>query len=302
MLRSTFVMMFASAALLFAGVAGAQTSTPPAPAVAAPTATPIQPGQTYSNGVRLQAKEAGVSFTLPRGYHGALAPGVNAFVVGAATSTGRIIMTADAFSIEEARSTMAQAIDLGDGVQLLPKSAPAVAGRRLTGTYAISGVPTLSGRVVTIVGPHGVGVALVAIAPAAELPEMTRAVTALEKSLTFSAPPRTPANPATPAKSGEAELSAVRLTRFYHGSGYSEKEVIHLCSNGTFRRGFNATSVSGLGSGVANSGNGGKYTLRGDQLQLEYGDGSRASYRVTRDGTKLLLNGKRWYREYEDCR
>jgi hypothetical protein len=265
----------------------------------------IRPGVEYRGPKSLGAAELGVQFTLPKGWTGGLPPGAELFLIGSDGQQGRLLLLADELGMAEAKAQMSAPIEPGDGMVLTPLAPPQVKGRTLTADYRVSGTPQpLSGYVHTVIGKHGVGVAIIAVASAQALPTFKKLAQNIAASLKFAKPAaaRQAKPPAAAPGAGEVlPRSGVRITRFFTGSGYSEKTVINLCSNGTFRRHFDASSASALGTGAAVSKGDGTWSATNTQLTLRYHDGNVATYQLRLDGSKLMVDGQRWFREFQDC-
>lgn len=285
-------------ALLTPNLSLAERATLPSP-----TTADIEVGRVYEGRVRLAASQFGVRFTLPAGHKGVLPQNSRWFLLGDEAQNGRILISADHFELGQAAQEMATGLDLGDGVQLLPLAAPRTIGKRISGRYQVRGAaPGLLAQVESVVGPHGVGVALIALAPEAALPALLVTLQRVRGSLAFSAPKQPAATPtAKGTATGSGSLAGLRLVRYFNGSGYSEKTTLELCRDGSFHRSFNASSATVLGTGAARSGSDGRYEQRGGQLILHYHDGTRTTYRVDQNGTRLLLDGAKWFRLAGAC-
>ena len=128
----------------------------------------------------------------------------------------------------------------------------------------------------------------------------------MSKSVSLEAPPSAPT--ATAKKSSGPwleELSGRKLSYFYTATGYTEEDYIWLCPNGSFYKSGSSGGFGGGASGAFQSKNAGRWTVSGGvqrgTLVLAYNDGSTARYSVTRDGNKLFLDDKRYFRETSDC-
>ncbi len=264
----------------------------------------LSPGVTYDAPAQLKVPSAGVTFQVPTGFRGMLPEGTSVFVLAPHTGSGRILMTADQMTLADAKREMATTLDLGGGLQLVPLFPPSVEGQRVHGGYSVAGATNgLLADVDTVVGQNGVGVAIIAIAPPGERGTLRSAAQHLQRSLTFASPSSPPSAPeSSPSASAMPPLSAVRLVRYHTVSGYSEQTILHLCGDGTFRRSFNASSVSGLGSGAVTNGSSGRYSTQEGQLLLHYHDGTQAIHALSVRDNKVFLDGKRWFRQTGDCR
>jgi hypothetical protein len=104
-----------------------------------------------------------------------------------------------------------------------------------------------------------------------------------------------------------AALADRRVTRYFHGSDYHEKQSFRLCANGTFYRHFDAGGWTRGGASMAAEQKGaGRWAVRGPMaggsIALTYSDGTTSKHRIVLQRGKLLVDGKRWYRERAPCR
>ena len=204
--------------------------------------------------------------------------------------------------MEAATEAMSARVPLGDGITLSPRAQVEIneAGNALVGDYDVEGTQQpLSSTARTIVGDHGTGIYFIAVYPEAQAEPFGSALSAAADSVRFFVA----VEEATPEGAVSADaLAGRKITRFYTTSGYSETETIHLCTTGAFYRNAESGGFGGGASGAFQSQNAGQWSVQGPNLVLAYGDGSTATYELELDGTKLMLNGRRWFREATDCR
>lgn len=262
-------------------------------------ATVLTPGKRYTGPEHLTEPSLGIGFTVPESWVGALPQGSEFFIMAPADEAGYIFVGADEMTLAEALTTMSQDIPLGNGITLRPTGKPSQDGKRLSAQYAVSGAPQpLKARATTVVGERGLGLFFIAVYPEQRAPEFTGAVESLVTSIRWSAPV---APPPTPADGG-FELAGKKLTRFYTGSGYSETQYLYLCNSGQFYHDFNGGGYGWNASGAFQSNSRGRWQVNGNQLVLNYADGSRSAYNLSINGSKFMMDGKRWFREASDCR
>jgi hypothetical protein len=268
----------------------------------------IEPGVHYTGKTRLESAEHGVSFTLPHTWTGVFPKGGQFFVMQQPGIEAYIFAGVEKATLSEARLAMGHPLDLGDGVVLHPKGSVHVEGSVLKRQYAVAGTrKPLEGRMTTVVGSHGWSVFFIAVA---DIPNMTVAASGIDQlyqSLSLGSPAVAAPPPVNMGGSPWLEhLTGRKLTRFYTASGYTEETYIWLCPGGRFYRSFNSGGFGGGASGAFASKNGGRWQVSGGleagALTLVYNDGSRAAYTLTHEGTKLFLDGKRYFRESTDCR
>jgi len=272
----------------------------PAIATSQSTATKIQPGIEYEGPAELEAPSVGVGFTLPSGWSGGLPRDAELFIMAPGGQEGYIFAGADEMSIDDAANAMASPVPLGDGISLNPKGTVDISGNSLVGDYDVRGAPQpLISTARTIVGDHGTGIYFIGVFPSAHETMFRSALYSLAETVRFFVA----VEDATPEGNvSSAALAGRKITRFYTSSGYSETESMHLCGNGAFYRNAESGGFGGGASGAFQSSNAGQWAVQGQNLVLSYPDGSTATYELALDGTKLTLDGTRWFREATDCR
>lgn len=264
--------------------------------VSAP-AVEVEAGVTYRGAQRLKVSAIGVSIRIASGWAAQLPPGAEAIVIQRPDRPGMILATADQTSRAKLMATMSAPIPVEPGVALLPQGAVKSQGNQLSARYSAG---PFEGFAVATLSKDGRAVALVGIAPPAEMKRVRGAVQALAQSIRFGRV-RAPA----PAKSSGSPASALagrKLHRFYGDYGYREHQIMVLCRNGRFYWNMEAGGFTpGVASGAANAQGHGVWSAHQNQLKLRWDDGSRRTYRVEeRDGT-LYLNGNKWLREAGGC-
>ena len=262
----------------------------------------IKPGQRYNGPTVLSVGQLGLSFTLPRDWIGALQG--DYFLVGSQTVGGLIILSSDKMTIDQAKAWLSQPQALGDGYVLYPKGDPQVTQQTVRVNCALSdGATQLEGRVHVRIGPHGIGLAVVTVAPSRPLGPIAQAADAIEQSVQFSQPV---APKASVTGAWGSQLAGVKIIRFYTGSGYQEKEYYNFCPDGSFYRVFESGGATpNVASGAFLDQNGGAWSasgsLDGGQVHLQYRNGNTAVLQVAIQNNKLMVNGKRWLRDTGNC-
>jgi hypothetical protein len=275
-------------------------------------AVEIQEGVRYQGGTALSSAEYGVGFTIPPGWEGTLPSGSQFFVMGHTGYQAYVFAGADEMTLADAQQTMSQPIDMGDGVVFKPNGKVKVVGSTLTASYTVSGgQQPLVGYVKTHIGKFGRGIAFLAASPINSANDVMNAVNGINASLSFNQPK---AAETTKVAAGSAKrqgpwvefITGRKLSHFFTRSGYTEEDYIWLCSGGKFYHSGKSGGFGGGASGAFESNSGGVWSVSGGMnagtLQLHYNDGSVGTYEVTREGdSKLFLDGKRYFREYNDC-
>ena len=241
----------------------------------------LKAGQRYIGPTKLSVGQLGLSFTLPRDWIGALQG--DYFLVGSQTIGGLIILSSDQMTIDQAKAWLSQPQALGDGYVLYPKGAPQVTTQTIRVNCTLSdGATQLEGRVHVRIGPHGIGLAIVTVAPSRPLGPIAQVADAIEQSVQFSKPvvPK-----ASVTGTWGSQLAGVKIIRFYTGSGYQEKEYYNFCPDGSFYRVFESGGATpNVASGAFLNENGGTWrasgSLDGGQVHLQYRNGNTAMLQV----------------------
>lgn len=269
-------------------------------------AKPLVAGERYTGPVKIDAP--GAAFTLPAGWTGVLPPGDEWFHIGKDGENGRVFLFAGQMSRAQAKQALASGFPVAGAVMLSPTSAPRREGKALVADFSANdgmGQYAAMARVRSD-DKSGMSFAAVAVAPPGELGRYAKLARTIERGIRFRALPKAKAKAKAAGGPGKGRwaraLANHRVVKFHHGSGYSEKTQLVLCGDGRFERSFGATSVSGIGTGVASAGNAGRWSVQGDVLTLRYNDGDVASVRLEDRGGKLFVDGERWLREPFACR
>ena len=83
-------------------------------------------------------------------------------------------------------------------------------------------------------------------------------------------------------------------------TGYSNEEEIDLCAEGSFAKTGGGGAIGGRVSGTWQDSGSGQWSISRGELLLNYPNGQVESYEISLDGTKLLLNGYRYFRVATD--
>ncbi len=267
----------------------------------------VEPGRRYAGEVMLEFPAIGASFTLPAGWIAVLPEGAELLIMQNEATGAYLFATGDEMTVAEALGVMGAPIDLGDGVVLKPEGDVTRDGNQLRNVYAVSGGEgPLFGYVNTIIGDAGIGVSFVGIGPPDDTEALKSVVERVGRSLSL-----VPVAPVAQAQQGgsgtwQDELAGRKLTHFFTRTGYTEEDYMWLCADGRFYHSTQAGGFGGGASGAFASSYGGRWSATGDAgagtLVLRYNDGQSATYALSWDGTKLFLDGKRYFREATDCR
>jgi hypothetical protein len=270
-------------------------------------AVEIEPGVQYKGKTTLEAPEYGTSFILPSGWSGILPKGGELFIMKNQNFEGYVFAGIDQMTIKEAGDAMSQEIDLGDGIVFHPRSQVKRKESTLSAEYSVSGTEdSLVGQVTTIVGKYGWGVSFISASSSQDFAKLLKVVEKMSWSLSLVQPKGSAiSSPEKSSSPWNEHLSGRKLSHFFTSSGYTEEDYIWLCASGRFFKSAQSGGFGGGASGAFQSGNAGFWSTSGGidagTLVLTYNDGSIARYTLTFEGTKLYLDGKRYFREGANC-
>jgi len=268
----------------------------------------IQPSTEYRGETTLKSTPYGITFILPSGWTGIYPADSDFFIMKNTNFEGYIFIAINKMTIASAKEIMSRPIDLGDGVVFHPRAPVKTQGSTLVAEYNVSGSKhPLSGTIKTIVGDYGQGISFIAASPVKDQDKIQADLNKITTHLKLSDPKKSKAPSTIKGNSPWFEhLNGRKLSHFYTATGYTEEDYIWLCNSGYFYKSSNSGGFGGGASGAFQSGNGGRWsvsgTLQKGTLLLTYNDGSTASYTLTHEGTKIFLDGKRYFRERISCK
>ena len=263
--------------------------------------TEIEPNVRYDAGARVGVAAMGASFVIPEGWLGTLPAGSEIFLLGSEAEAGLIAVLGNQTSgIEEAAASFADELTLDAGVVLKPDGPPRIDGSTVRQTYHASvGGQILLGQAYGSLGPTGIGVAFIAVGPEGSAPRHRALLDELAASLELRAPAVSPAAASASSTDWDALLRGRKLHYLYTASGFHEEVQIDLCGDGTFYRSGGGGGFDGGTPGASGAWQheaAGRWGVTGGVLRLESADGKVASYELSFDGEKLLLDGDRYFR------
>ena len=262
----------------------------------------------FESSTRVKVSTEGVAFTIPQGWRGGVAD--EGFALENA-DIGYIIVIADNATETQSRQAMSDTQDLGEGLFMQPTSQVTKRGNTLLAEYEVFGTSQPSaGYVVKVFGDNAKGFAFIAIGLANQQAALKTAVDDMVNTLAlFQA--TTAKSTSTTALTDSSnywaqQLTGVRLTYFNTQSGFSEKFVISLCSDGSFSRNANTSGFDNSGfSAALQGGEAGSWStsgnVNGGELRLNYNDGDVGIYSIEVNDEGLFLNGDRYFREDAGC-
>ena len=262
-------------------------------------AKPLVLDQPYQGPVKLEVGQLGLSFKLPKGWQG-VAPSSGEGFMATYGEGVQVILAPAPYSMEQIKRELKEGAEVAPGVYLSPKGKlKTYKDGSIGGEFSMHGAEMA--KIYTMVKPikqrAPVVILGVCIKNKKSCKGYVKRFYQSVKSVAKSKPKLT-----QPKGSLAARLANKKLSRYFHGSGYSEKSTMILCADGRYFSSFNASSLSINGTGVMDSNGAGQWSVRGTTLTVREANGSTRSFQVSYTSERLLLNQDRWLREDYSCR
>lgn len=286
-------------------------------------AVELAPGGVYTEGTNVQASSLGITLSIPAGWMGTLPQGVDALILKKHDAQDTILIQAEQIDKQSIVAMMNQPIVLDAGLTLVPLGKTMEKAGVITAQYRVSGQYAESkAQINSLIGKHGISVALIGIGFSQGEPEKT--LTVLRKSISFTTP-RVATSQASGTRGNSNSTSWSDYMRgryivfYYTGSGYHEEDHIWLCSDGTYYRSNSSGGFGGGASGASGGKASGKWQVTGTLpadgvLTLSSEPGvfrddtsfgsweeqtapSQTSFTLSLQENKLYLNGSKWFRD-----
>ncbi len=264
----------------------------------------VQPGQSYLGQVKLEFPNMGTSFMLPSGWTGIVPKGKEVFVLANNSLDGIGLIGIQRKAAATVLQEMRNPIPFLGNTKLILRGSVQRKGNSLFGLYQVQGsqVPMVA-YVVSVFGDDGRVVAFLVAARQSNMAKLGQDMELMMASVTIKKPV-TPVNTVIPGGGNNARnselgrlLSGLKLTFMKTWSTTRTTIDIYLCKNGTFHRKEIYGGVSGPGTMVGRNANRGRWSMSGTQgFILHYNNGKVVNKRVTFQGSKLFLNGVRYFR------
>jgi len=279
--------------------------------IAPAQAVPLEPGQRYEGGTRLEDHTSGLSLTVPDDWVASLPKGGSVLVL---TPDDRsfVLALARRATLDQARLFLAETFPLGNGIVLQPMAAPIQNGEEFAVPYAVTGGTEpyeARGRARRL--SNGFFLAVFAVSKPGELETMGQVadqilagVAVLGSSSTATAQGDA-GNGSGDEDDWHSYLMGRHLVHYYSGSGYYEEQHIYLCSNGEFRKSFGGGGYTPYGddgaSGATQSANAGRWHATGTgnygTLILDFANGGRADIGLEYKNNKVYFDNVQWLRD-----
>jgi hypothetical protein len=271
-------------------------------------ATEISPGQLYNAGARLKVSALGVEFSVPQGWRALLPPAAEVVIMEPLDQSARMFVMAQPDKDRSAvEADMNEATELDAGLVIRPAGAATLRDGLYRQRYAISG-PNPQRLSVSSLGRLGDNqVAVYAILlQAPDQPDKTSIAESFMRGMGFTAI----VAPATQAGQGgdidwNSELRGRTLQYLKTGNGLSVDKRLNLCSNGTAvysdHDSYFSGGVGGDFSAYSNSGDVGQWSINASRLTVNWNDGSRSTYNLSRRYVEkwgewgTFLDDDRWF-------
>jgi hypothetical protein len=220
---------------------------------------------------------------------------------------GYMVVLADRLTEADARTQLAEPVDLGDGVVLTPSGeVHEIATGHLSAGFGVSGATSEMVATVDVrLTQAGLGVAFVLLSPPASAESHRATMREFALSLGVS---EAPAPATTGSDEWEPYLRGRYLARFFTRTGYTESTELWLCSDGTFWLNDQSGGFGGGASGAFQRLGGGQWSATGagadGTLRLWWSDGSEVTWPLEYDYAqdRLYIDGERFLRgENERC-
>ncbi len=269
--------------------------------------TELQENVRYEGNTRVTISSLGISFTVPAGFYGGVAPGSPFMVLTDDSNEITIIVTADEMKEQNVAADMQRQMSIDERLSISPIGMVKVEGKRWYGDYQVVGASQEMKCYVEVkLGEYNIGGGCIVIARPSAIDRAKKAGIDLLKSMTFKAPQQPlVAKTAGINQPWNEYFRGKSLKYFYTQGDFSDTDFIHLCSNGTFTRSKSTVSGGNTGTGSVWGGDQGTWQASGQDkeglLILNNRDGSRTEFKIQyREGTKglgIYLNGYRYFAE-----
>ena len=262
-------------------------------------AKPLAYDQPYQGPVRLDVKELGLAFKLPKGWRG-MAPSSGEGFIATHGEGIQVVIAPAPHPMSQLKQELTRGSQIAPGLYLTPKGKlKEMKDGSIGGEFGLAGAE--QAKIYAYAKPIKNRMPVVTLAVCIEKKKKCRSFAKRFlksiKSIAKSKPKRQ-----RPRGALAASLANKRLSRYYHGSGYSEKSTMTLCADGRYYSSFNASSVSINGTGAMNSDGAGQWSVRGKTLTVKDAGGSTKRFQIQLTSDQLLLNQERWLREDYTCR
>jgi len=275
----------------------------------AKAATELAPGVLYAGGAQLKVSVLGVEFTVPKNWQALLPQGAEVLFMEPENAVARIIISAVPDSTEtDIRQQLMQSQDLDMHTKLIPVGKPDKKGDTFSQQYRFEGFNSqqLAAKAFARIGKNKTAFVLMILEPEAD-PKFTQMAKKLVQLVRFTQP----VQPATQAtnKSGninwEQELKGRTLKYMNTSNGLSVTKLMNLCSDYSFSYSDNDSYVSSNAisdfSASNQTGNSGRWHIEGNQLTLQWSDGSVSRFSLSRryveewDEWGTFVDENRWF-------
>jgi len=258
---------------------------------------------------KISLPHAGVEFTIPQGWIGQETE--VGYILGSQTEAGAVFLTNhQSTSLQSLKQEAMKGI-YEEGMQLMMQGSPETLGKTIiagsyTGSFQGQAVKAYA---VGLINPYGKGVSILVVTAPDMFSERHRQLgKEIADNIRFFEAETSPA-----VDEWKKALTNARLTYVEsyssQGSGYSDKIVIDLCGTGYFRQTKRYRMGIDTGGAFANDNSDsqgvGEWAILQDAsgnpiLEMKFNDGQIHEYTLQYANEKTLLNGKRYFRTYDE--
>lgn len=271
-------------------------------------ATEIKPGVLYKGGTSLLSSEYGLEFTVPQGWQAILPRGAEVMIMEPGNAVARIIISAVTNSNEAGlMQLMNQHRPLDAASQLVPGEQAVKKGKFYHQRYTIHGnnPQNLAAEAYAALGDNNTAFFAIILEPKdkAQFNVITKN---LVGSVRFkAAKPQVVQQASDKNINWEQELKGRTLNYMRTENGMSINRKMNLCSNHNFSysesENYVSSDVYTDFSTASQSGNKGRWQIKGNKLLLQWSDGTKSSFALSRryveewDEWGTFVDGERWF-------
>lgn len=267
--------------------------------------TELQENVRYEGGTQISISSLGVTFPVPPGWHGGVTPGSPYMVLADNTNEVTIIILADEMKEAEILGQLQQKMSIDEGISIEPVGKVQREAQRWWGEYKVIGADDMKCYAEIRLGSYNIGVGCIVLSlPSASERGKNAAFYVLDH-MSFRSPQTNTAVLGLPDKPYQDYLKVKSLRYSYSQGDFTDTDLIHLCSNGTYKRSKESHPGSASGSATTHETSEGTWEATGQGAEgiliLHGKNGARnefkLQYRSGAKGVGLYLNGYRYFIE-----
>lgn len=274
-----------------------------------PPAVDVQVGQEYPGGTRVRAQSVGVTFIIPKEWHGGMPEGSQAFILGSDLKPGiGLVLLLTKATVDEVASHLGETQTLSPELTFEPTGPVQKKGARIEASYTAG---ANVGRALALIGPMQNGIIYFLAGPRTEMAYYGQILDDLANSTEF-----VPFGGRDLPEQWHDLLAGTMLKRTPNASssesgGMSSSSIWHLCRDGRFSY-SQSSNVSIEGSNAARPRSDQAFRegrwrveMEGSKAKLVLMDdnGTVTTHSLGHDGERTYLDGERVFRlPSSECR